>query len=417
LRLLDLLYGTAFIIGAPVFLSKKKLRASILGRTGKAAPREGDGPCILIHAVSVGEARLAEPLAAALCEAMPGWGIVVSSTTPTGMEVAAKNIPHAGIVRFPLDFSWRVKRFLNAIRPDAIVLLELEIWPNFLREAFRRNIPVIVANGRITCESAQRYKKFAFIMRKYFRGLAHVAAQDEPSAARFRAIGVDAERVSVLGNIKFDSIAPGRDEREEAAARKELRIPEGAPVLVAGSTRENEEKILLEIYKEICDKEQILELVLAPRHPERLPEVRSLLRERGIAFTNKSGLGSGKNGRVVLVDTMGELSRIYRAADVVFVGGSLVPLGGQNMLEPAAAGRAVLFGPYTDNFEEAATLLIEAKGAIRVKDAKDCRETIGRLLDNPAEACRLGDRAIEAIRNSGGATARHVEMIKSVLKK
>ncbi len=411
----DILYGFAFFFAGPVIFGRKKLRRSVLGRSGRVPRRDGEKPAILFHAVSVGEAKLLGPLVKEVKERLPDWDVTVSSTTPTGIKVAGKTVPDCPVVRFPLDFTWNVKRFFNRTRPDVIVLMELELWPNFLKAAYQRNVPVIVANGRLTRAGAQNYKRFSLVSRRVFERLAHAAVQDESYAARFRAVGVPADRVTVAGNIKYDCLATGADAEMKARVRGELKISEGARVLVAGSTREGEEKILLEIADKICDKTRF-EFVLAPRHPERLPEVERLLAERELPFTRKSALdnGSERKGRVILLDKMGELSRIYYAADVVFVGGSLVPLGGQNMLEPAAAGKAIVFGPHTENFREAVKVLLDAGGAVQVKDAAECADAVGRLLADPAEAEALGVKALDALRGSGGAAKRHAEIIRNV---
>jgi 3-deoxy-D-manno-octulosonic-acid transferase len=419
INLFDAVYFLALVFGSPVLLGKTKLRRSILGRGGKVEPRTSGRPAILFHAVSVGEAKLLKPLVEKTAEALPGWEIVVSATTPTGMEVAKKTLPNVPVVRFPLDFSWRVNRFLDRVRPDAIVLVELEVWPNFLKSAYKRGIPVIVANGRITRKSAQNYKRISLITRRIFGRLERVAAQNESYAARFQAVGVPDERITVTGNVKHDGLSPGEKPELAAAVRSELKVRADERVLVLGSTREGEENIFVEMLPEICDKNQSVVTVIAPRHLERVPEIRRLLEQRGMEYALKTALdkGAARRGNVIILDTMGELARIYHAADAVFVGGSLVPLGGQNMLEPAAAGKPVVFGPHTDNFCEEAGILLDAEGAIEASDPAAARDALKRILFDKNEAKRLGANAVSAIAKLGGAAARHAEIIRAAAMK
>lgn len=412
---LDFFYLFVLIVGAPFFLIKKKFRRGLFGRTGKVAPREGDAPCILFHAVSVGEAKLALKLLPLVKKALPGWDVVISSSTTTGLSVIRKGAGDSPAVRFPLDFSWRVRRFLRRVRPDVVVLVELEMWPNFLRECARREIPVMIANGRITRKSTQSYKKNRFLFDRCFRGLARVAAQDENSAARFKSLGVPDDKLSVAGNIKFDLDVTGGDPEKRLRIRRRLGADEEDFVLAAGSIRSGEVEILLAILPDLCDKFTFLKVVIAPRHLERVPELERALDRKGLDYVLYGGLAdAGEKARFVILDVMGELADIYEAADAVFVGGSLVDRGGQNMLEPAALARPVLFGPHVDNFKRAARMLLEAEAAIKVKDGTDLADKLEEFIENPGQASAIGEKAALAMKEAGGALDRHVEIIVSL---
>lgn len=393
--------------------------AERLGRYPPALAAVGAGRPVWLHAVSVGETVAALPLVAALRAARPSTPVVLSTVTPTGQATArARAREAAAVCYFPFDFAPVVRRALDVVRPRLVLLVETEIWPVFLLEAAGRGLPVGVVNGRISDRSFRRYRLALPLFRRCLRTLAFVGAQSAADAERFAALGAPADRTHVTGNLKIDQAAarqPGGPDPD--ALERALALPPG-PRLVAGSTHRGEEAALLAAFGRLRQETPELRLLLAPRHPERLPEVERLLAESGHRWARRSerpGLPGEPAPDVVLVDTIGELAALYGLADLAFVGGSLVPVGGHNLLEPAAHGRAPLFGPHVHNFREVARALGEAGGAVPVPDAGAFAETAARLLADPAGRAALGARARAVVEAGRGATARTLRLVERVL--
>jgi 3-deoxy-D-manno-octulosonic-acid transferase len=369
----------------------------------------------------VGEVVTAIPFIRALSERHPSWEVRLSVSTFTGFEVARRHLGEDRIFYFPLDLSPVVDRLFRLERPRAVILLELELWPNFLLAARRRGVPVLVANGRITARSAGRYAMAGWLTRRLFNLVTSFAAQNEAYRDRFAGLGVDPSRVEVLGNLKHDR-EPSVSIEEAAAVRRALGWPGDETLLLAGgSTHPGEEAVLLDLYRELRRKHPGLRLVIAPRHVERLSggevarwgdEVKIV---RWSAVKGAASPLAAEEPPVLLVDTVGDLERFYAMADLVFVGGSLVPHGGHNLFEPARLGRAVLFGPSMHNFAEEADLLLGAGAAVRVPDAAGLAQAVERLIGDPAERARLGSRALEVTRLRRGAIGRHVEWVERQL--
>lgn len=429
----DALYAALVLFGLPYFLYRRLvLRKDLEGRREKWGhlPERPPHPRRLwIHTVSVGEALAAQPLARALRERIPGVELVFSTTTQTGQSVARKLYGEASVFYYPLDFSIAVRRSLDRVKPALLVLLELEVWPNLTAEARARGIPVVVVNGRISPRSFRRYLRAAWLLGASFRRVRHWLVQTEEYAQRLRLLGVEERRIEVAGNLKYDDVETRPiGPRERAAARQALGLPEGAQVLLGGSTHPSEEAALLEAYRELRAKFPGLRLALAPRHPHRLVDVekeieahgfgclrRSMLKEQGAAAWARLP-EAARAAAVVLIDTMGELKQLYRAADVAFVGGSLIPHGGQSVMEPAGLGLPAVYGPHMANFAEAVAILKAADGGVMLeRGAADLPAALEKLLADPAAAKALGGRAREAFLKRQGAAARCVEYLSALL--
>lgn len=375
-----------------------------------------------LHAVSVGEVVAAAPLVPLLKERHPDLHILVTTVTETGHQIARLKIPEAdAICYFPLDFPCAVRRALDAVTPKVVLLTETELWPNFLRECHRRRIPVLLINGRISQTSFKRYRLIRSFMGQVLQGVERFCMQSERSAERIIQLGAPPSRVEVVGNLKFDALVPPLPDEGTASLRKELGLSEGVPVFVAGSTHRGEEEAVLQAFKRVRAIFPDLLLILVPRHPDRLPEVEALLKAHGIpsvrrtVLKNPRFLPSGPRPSVILVDTVGELARLYALGDVVFVGGSLQPVGGHNILEPAIYGRPILFGPSMEQFAEIAELFLRRGAALQVKDAEELAAQVLEVLQDPGLASRLGQAASLTVSSQRGASLRTVGIVEKYL--
>jgi 3-deoxy-D-manno-octulosonic-acid transferase len=383
-----------------------------LGHIGGGLPPE---PRCWIHAVSVGEAMTAIPLVEGLRRRWPGLSVVLSTVTPTGARVVADRLD--GVVThcyFPLDLPGPVQRALDGVRPHFFIGMETELWPNFLSALARRRIPSMIANGRISDRSFRRYRWVTMLTRPMLRSITVLGMQSQEDARRAAALGAPPERVVVTGSMKTDAVAdlPGVRELWERL----LGLEAGERLWVAGSTHRGEDEIMADVFARLRKDHRDLVLLLAPRHPERVPEVERALRERGLASVRRSRLPTARTGAAILVlDTVGELAPLYQLAEVVFVGGSLVPTGGHNMLEPALRSKPVLFGPYTSNFRESAELLIEAGGARRVTDAAELETALRELLEKPEVARAMGEAGYQAVVRRQGGVRATLELVERYL--
>jgi 3-deoxy-D-manno-octulosonic-acid transferase len=373
-----------------------------------------DAPSLWVHAVSVGEVSAAAALVRALRARHPGMPCVLTTATPTGRAQAAALFGADVDVRFlPYDTPGAVRRFLARIRPRAAIIMETELWPNLLRECGRRGVPVLFASARLAARSVPRYRRFGTLFSAGVRG-AWVAAQSAADAERFVALGADPARTRVVGNVKFDM------QLGEAVAEKgrelQLRYLGTRPVWTAGSTHEGEEELLLDAHTVLRRTVPGALLVLAPRHPQRFEGVAALLERRGLIFARRSGTQAVRaESQVLLLDTMGELTAFYAASDAAFVGGSLVPVGGHNLLEPASLGVPVITGPHTQNGSEIARLLIEAGGAFEVADGTALAAAAERLLADPALRERMGASARRFVESHRGSLGRLLALIEPLL--
>jgi 3-deoxy-D-manno-octulosonic-acid transferase len=409
--------AAALVLSSPYLLLKglrqSKYLHSLRERLGRLpeALRQPARGALWIHAVSVGEALAVAPLVVELRRCLPGRKILVTTTTRTGQEVAAKKLGADATFYFPLDFAFACRRALEAVKPALVVIAETEIWPNFLREARRVGARVVFVNGRLSDCSFAGYRRVRFFLRRVLQNVDAFLMQSEEDARRLRELGAPAERVAVGGNLKFDLPEPARP-----AFLRELESRQ-QPVVVAGSTLAGEEEKLLDALRlcgEVGGRRSLL--VLAPRHPERFEAVAALLEARGVTFLRRSR-ETAWNGRadVVLLDTLGELAGTYAAATVAFIGGSLVPAGGHNPIEPALWAKPVVFGPSMENFRGIARALLDAGAAFQVRSADELGIVLGALLADPAACRRAGVAGRALVERERGAAARSAERIAALL--
>ena len=366
--------------------------------------RRPPGPLLWVHAVSVGETRAAQPLVEALQRRWPAHRILLTGMTPTGRQ-AAREVYGDRVVQayLPYDYPGAVARFLRHFSPEFGVLMETEVWPNLLAAARRRGVPVMLANARLSARSARGYGRIGALARPAFASLAGVAAQTADDAARLAELGV--APVEVCGNLKFDVQPPA----DKLALGRQWRAALGErPVWLAASTREGEEELVLQAWRSVAPEAL---LVLVPRHPQRFAEVAALLGARGIEFARRSEELPGPASRVWLGDSMGEMAAYYALADLAFIGGSLLPLGGQNLIEAAACGCPVLVGPHTFNFKQATEDALAAGAALRVADADALGAAVDRLLADKTALAGMRAAAQSFARAHQGATGRMLALI------
>jgi 3-deoxy-D-manno-octulosonic-acid transferase len=422
--LLDALYLTGLTVSSPVWLYRMirhgRYRADIRQRFGAAPVRYGLQPAIWLHAVSLGEVNAARTLVDELHSQLPDYRVVVSTTTETGMEAARKLFAPAHVVfRFPLDFTLSVRRALARVSPALVVLMEGEVWPNFLAACNRRGVPVVVVNGRLSADKGYpRYRRLGPLAARLFNRLSAIGAQDEAYAQRYRDLGVSPAKVHVTGMVKFDTaVVADRIAGQEPLAAA-MGVDAGHKLIVAGGTGPGEEAMVLDVFARLAAAHPQARLAIVPRKPERFEEVARLIESRGLPLARRSRRPDGCTepaaaGSVILGDTMGELRKFYAVASAVFVGRSLVPMGGSDMIESAALGRPTCFGPHTYNFPQADALA--EHGCVRVADADALHRQLDAWLADPAAAAAAGAAAQAFVRSQVGATRRNVEMICRVL--
>lgn len=418
----ECLFHLLLLLAAPWlivrYLTSRRLRVRYKQRLGFVPVRQSKKPCVWIHGVSVGEVKAAGALARGLRERFPDYEIAISTTTQTGFALARELYRDSLLFYYPLDMFWIVSRVFRRIRPSWIVLVELEIWPNLLMRADRMGVPVVVINGRISERSWRGYRRLGQFVPELMH-IHYACAQNEIYRERFLGIGVAAERVSVTGNVKFDNLHARRDTEPDQELLSLFDIAPGELVFVAGSTHPGEERAALEAVRQFRARGKSLKLIVAPRHPQRLTEVMNDLREHGghpLRLTElRAALVQPDATATYVVDTIGELERVYTLAAIVFVGGSLFPKGGHNVLEPAALAKAVLFGPHTFNFEAETKLLLDCRAARRVHSDAELADAVSELLLDPEEAERMGRAAVAAIEENRGATARTIAAIEPIL--
>lgn len=382
---------------------------------GGRAPHAPGCPAGWVHAVSVGEAVAALPLVEGLRHLRPELPLVMTTVTDTGAQIVRERL--GGLVThrfFPLDFPGPVRRVVAAIDPAFLICMETELWPNTLREVASRGVPIMIANGRLSDRSWRRYRMVRALLRPVLAHVTVFAMQSEEDARRVIALGAPPERVFVTGNVKTEAVVNGAGGVE--LWHRLLGLTAGQPVWIAGSTHRGEEAAVLEAHAAARAHWPDLVLVLAPRHPERVGEVMALVRGRGWPAVRRSELPRERQpGAVIVLDTVGELSHLYAVGDVIFVGGSLVPAGGHNMLEPAARQKPVLFGPHTTNFREAAALLVDHGAGLVVRDAGELATRLIRLLGNPELRAGMGARARAAVASRQGAVQATLELVERLL--
>ncbi len=458
--LLNIVYLAVIALASPLIVwqslrtgkYRDGFREKLLGLVPR---RENNGTCVWLHAVSVGEVNLINILLRELRVTHPEWQFVVSTTSRTGYELAKKKYADLCVFYCPLDFSWAVHNAMRRIRPSLLILAELELWPNLVKAAKDFGARVVIVNGRMSDHSFPGYRRIRPFVTSVLRRVDLIAAQDDESADRFRALGAPADRVVVTGSLKYDGAQTNRDNPRTQSLRQLAGISDDDIVFLAGSTQEPEEQYAIDIYRRLAPQHPRLRLVLVPRHPERFDAVAKLLDASGLEWSRRSELidtfignerldgGEDAPARgqlpntnaslnkeppvhsplpaprspLLLVDTIGELGAWWGAAHLAFVGGSFGDRGGQNMLEPAAYGAAVSFGPNTRNFRDIVASLLAAHAAVVVNSADDLEAFVRRCLMEPNYAAALGNRAQQLVRSQLGATARTIALLDALQRK
>jgi 3-deoxy-D-manno-octulosonic-acid transferase len=445
-----------FALLAPYFIYQAirhgKYAGSFRERLGRL-PRElrSDGrPTVWVHAVSVGELLAARPLIESLSEEFAGWRVIVSTTTLTGQRLAREHQPgrYDAVCYFPFDWRFSVRRALDHIRPSLVVIMETEVWPNFLGECRRREIPTLIANGRISPRSFARYRRVGGFIRRALRDISLLVMQSQADAERARALG--ANDVRVCGNLKYDVAAT--DEAAHATDRaaliaeeidRQFALSSSPHLIVAGSTAPGEEEMLIAALRSVRQERGLerTRLLVAPRHPERFNEVAALMAQSGFRYSRRSTARAGANSNdrraqpspaaaliaeaasadIILLDSIGELAAVYRFAGVVFVGGSLVPRGGHNIIEPAQFAKPIVVGPHTENFRQIVSDFAAARAVVQVAATGDdtssaLTSALIRLLTDAEAARAMGERARQILLSSRGATRCTVALIRELIR-
>ncbi len=427
--LYNVLLFAAALFAAPYYgarmLLTGKYRKSLGPKLGRhlpeAASLEGR-PRVWVHAVSVGEVTAAAPVVTALRLRFPGGCVVLSTSTETGQEMARKLIPAANAhIYYPLDIPGVVRKVIARVNPEIFVPFETELWPNFIGTCRKRGTRIVMANGRISPRSFSRYRATRFFWKGLLAAVAEAGVISAVDAERLAAIGLPAGRIHVLGNAKYDGLAARVSPAIEREIADSLGIAPGQGVLVAGSTHDGEEAVILGVYRKLLETRPGFKLILVPRHIERGEAVAHMVRQAGFAdCIAMSEIRAGRRRReerVVLVDVIGELFKVYSLATVVFCGGSLVPKGGQNILEAAAWGKVVFYGPFMDDFRDERALLEDAGAGIAVRTGEELFEKIGELLANPDLLRRRGEAGRRAVAANKGAAERYADLIAEVLSR
>ncbi len=404
------------IVLSPVILfkliTKRKYRGGISQKLGRVRKRVkkviGKTRPIWVHAVSVGEVMAAHPLIRELKKKYPGKKLILSTVTVTGNYTAVQRVPEADAVFFfPFDYPWIVRRVIGRINPEIVLVAETELWPNFFWELNRRGIPSAVINGRISPHSFKNYMKLRRFFSSVFSQVSLFCMQSDRDAERVREIGAPADRIMVTGNLKFD-------QKITTITASPVMVPKGSKVITAGSTHRGEEAALLDVFKRLRPRFPELRLIIAPRHPERFDEVDGLVSKAGYDCQRRTKM-KGPVKDVLLLDTIGELRSFYGICDIAFVGGSLVKVGGHNLLEPAMMKKPVIFSRYMFNFKEISEALISAGGGILVKDKEELYIQFEKLLADRDSARDIGNRAFSVIESNSGAAKKTIDAVNRLI--
>ena len=425
--LYNILITFFLLLSAPYFLFQnllsKRFRKALPQRMGFFQSPSFKRP-IWVHAASVGEVFCSIPLLKKIKSEFPHSNIVLTTITAAGNETAKSYLRETDQVLFaPIDHPFIIRRTIKKIQPGILLIAETELWPNLLRSCGKKGIPIILFNGRISQKSFRRYLFFKFFFKECLRYISLFLMQTEEDRTRMVEMGGKSQNARAVGNLKFDQTFPSYTQETLMEMSKALRLQGKEKILIAGSTHSGEEEILVGLYKELKKTDPDLVLMLAPRHLERLEEVERILKKEALSWLRKTSLamGAGRSdqGRpeVILLDTMGELMGIYSLGTLVFIGGSLVPIGGHNPLEPLFFRKCVLFGPYMFNFSEIASRLIEAGGAIQVSGKEELFPRLKHLLSDEGARKELGEKGYQFLKRHQGATERMLEEIRPFLSK
>lgn len=387
---------------------------NILSRINK------EGKRIWIHAVSVGEVTAAAPIVALLKVKQPDARIIFSTSTETGQGMAEKLVKGAdAFIYFPLDIPFAVNKMLNLVRPDVFVLVETELWPNFLAACSKRGVSSLMVNGRISPRSFSKYRSTRFFWQRILENVAEAGMISDIDASRISSIGMDAGKIKVLGNAKYDALAAMASTALRDDVTRRFNVRKNEKFLVAGSTHPGEEDVIIQVYRELLAYDPEFGLILVPRHIERTGDVVSLLQQADltdmITVTQMNNGRARMNEKVIVVDVIGELFKVYSLATIVYCGGSLVPKGGQNILEAAAWGKVIFYGPSMEDFSQEAALLEEAGAGIRIRNARELSASILQMLADPQDSMRRGERGRAVVLANMGAAERYAEMMEKYL--
>jgi 3-deoxy-D-manno-octulosonic-acid transferase len=431
----NILINIVFVIAFPYLILKAALgKHGIKERMGRLPLGKTDkltsNKVIWFHAASVGEVKVLSTIVPQVKRKHPECKLVVSTMTKTGKREAQRILQQVELVFFvPVDLKRFVRRALKRTKPAALILVETEIWLNLIREAKRNGSVVALINGRISENSMRRYLLFKGLFKKALSQFDLLCMQSEEYKDRMIRLGASHDRIQVTGNMKFDRLLLMSESPDTKEMRRQMLIGDNRLVLIGGSTRQGEEEILVGVFKKLKEESRNLIFILAPRHLDRLKQVENILVQHGIGYIRKSQLAAIylkshpeadsplDDHPVILLDTMGELSKLYSIGDVAFVGGSLVPVGGHNLLEPAIHGVPVLFGPHVEHFKEEAGILIDSGGGIRVKNQEELYLNLSQLLADERRRISIGEKAKETIRKRTGVTQKTTDLIFSFLEK
>jgi len=399
-------------------IKKGKYKDSLKERLGCISSLPSLKDCIWIHGVSVGEIKAAQPIIAQCKKDFPDRKILLSSTSSSGRKIAKELYSECLVVPFPLDFSWSVLKYFRHFSPALVILMELELWPNFLYWARRKNIPVLLVNGRLSEKSFRRYSYLSKFFSYMTKAIRYFAVQNELYAQRFEKLGINKDRVCITGNMKFDAVFTEKNLQKKEKILKILGNLD-FPILVAGSTHSPEENILLSSYDELLSSFPDLRMILVPRDPQRAEEIAQCAIQKQFIVTKRTQIQeefSFSPRHVLIVDTIGELSILYSIASVVFIGGSLIPHGGQNFIEPAFLGKAIVCGPYMHNFPDI-RIFLEENALVQLENSQNLTKTLFHLLQNQDWNRTLGTKAKNIVEKSQGCTQKNMLLCLEFLKK
>lgn len=420
--LYDLFFIVFSVLYLPYFLLKGKWRGFSRQRLGvfseDTVSKIKDSGAIWIHAVSVGEVIASMPLYEEIKRNFPSTKIIISTVTPTGNHIARERFKGASaVIYLPLDISFVTEKVAKIIKPRAVLIAETEIWPNFINSLKKSGAKVVIFNGRVSKRSFKNYAAVRPLLKDILRKVDLYLMQSQSDAEKIISLGAPEERVKVTGNLKYDAALAGGKADERQDLRKKLGLSQGEKLLLAGSTHPGEEEIILRCYKELSGEFPELRLLIAPRHAERSTDISGYAKAFGFGsrFVSKADNSPSRSGEVFILDVMGVLARLYSAGDIIFIGGSLIKKGGQNPLEAAYYSKAVLFGPYMDNFEGIAGALVSARAAVSVESGAELTSCVRVLIRNGDELRAMGERARSALDSNAGVAKRDFESVKAFL--
>jgi 3-deoxy-D-manno-octulosonic-acid transferase len=415
----SVLLGLCFLVVIPLYFIRLRLMKHegmhLRERLGGRLPRrKSDGPLVWFHAVSVGEVLSLQSFIPELRKARPECEIALSALTNTGHRMAAEKLGAIDYLFFiPFDFAFAVRKVFRRLKPDLLVLAESEFWPRLLRESRRSGCPVLVINGRVSDRSFRRMRRFGLVIRPVLNNVSRFLVQTDIDRGRLEAAGVPAERIAVAGNLKCETRLPDFGEDEVRTARSELGLEPEAKVLIAGSVHRGEDGPLIRAFREAREERPEVKLILAPRHPEQFSDIEKEFAQVGFVVRRRTARDASGPWNVFILDTIGELTRFYALADAAFIGGSLIPWGGQNLLEPAYYGKPVFFGPHMKNFASLAETFVAGGGAKMVSTPEELRSMF--LFGDPVALAKMGERSLEILRSLQGATPKTLIAIGGLL--